>query len=406
MKKLICLCLSLLLCMSMVTPVAAMDETDPWSCFKFNVANKDARVYKDSVPLVIEDEFYGGVSESNSDTVYAFREGFEFTVTNLDCQYGVYIYFETFTLQEEGSIAIDDVDENGDYCVSQLDVSGKYLTGNTTTYLSTSDQYGDAVPATNGLYWSSSWYSRPTYDGNVDNLFLLQPGESISFTLPDNSPDTLYRLYAEYYSEEDDDYYWRMLTVVVDDGLFAQSSPIGGEKENNPFTDVPADAYYHDAVLWAYENKITTGTSETTFGPNDTCTRGQVVTFLWRAKGCPEPNSTNNPFTDVNETDYFYKAVLWAVEQGITNGVTATTFGSNDTCSSAHIVTFLWRANGKPAATGDSALAAANPGQWYTEAVAWADTAGLLSSSDVTFAPTNNSPRADVVTYLYLDLAN
>ncbi len=241
--------------------------------------------------------------------------------------------------------------------------------------------------------------------------------------------------YGQLFSNIESDAYWSYMLNFSEEGLEAtdivgfcitfeddpffftcgdldEIAAIAGVNEadapeaNNPFTDVPADAYYHDAVLWAYENSITTGTSDTTFGPKDTCTRGQVVTFLWRAKGCPEPTSKNNPFTDVKETDYFYKAVLWAVEQGITNGVTATTFGPKDTCSSGHIVTFLWRANGKPAATGNSALAEANPGQWYTDAIAWADTAGLLSSSDVAFAPKNNSPRADVVTYLYLDLAN
>lgn len=106
------------------------------------------------------------------------------------------------------------------------------------------------------------------------------------------------------------------------------AAEIKGEKyeepadSSNPFADVPADAYYHDAVLWALDKNVTTGTSKTTFSPSATCTRGQVVTFLWRAMGCPEPASTENPFTDVTESDYFYKAVLWAVEKGVTNGTT------------------------------------------------------------------------------------
>ncbi len=170
-----------------------------------------------------------------------------------------------------------------------------------------------------------------------------------------------------------------------------------------PFDDVRYGSYYWDSVKWAYENGITTGTSETTFGPMETCTRGQVVTFLWRAKGCPEPTSTVNPFTDVKETDYFYKAVLWAVENGITNGMTETTFGPKETCTSGHVVTFLWRANGQPAAVGESTLV--ESGEWYSDAVAWADSVGLLSGTDVAFGVKNNAPRADIVTYLYRDIA-
>jgi len=162
----------------------------------------------------------------------------------------------------------------------------------------------------------------------------------------------------------------------------------------NPFTDVAAGAYYYDPVLWALKTGVTNGTSKTTFSPADTCTRGQVVTFLWRAMGCPEPTSTENPFTDVKETDYFYKPVLWAVEKGITNGMTPTTFGPETTCTSAHVVTFLWRANGSPAVEG------AGTG-WYDAPVLWATNKGLLAGTAQAFDPDNQSPRADIVTYLY-----
>ena len=116
----------------------------------------------------------------------------------------------------------------------------------------------------------------------------------------------------------------------------------------NPFRDVRATDYYYKAVLWALEKKITTGTSDTTFSPNSPCTRKQVVTFLWRANGSPEPTSTKNPFTDVKPSDYFYNAVLWAVEEGITTGTSTTTFAPNAACSRGQCVTFLWRAKGKP----------------------------------------------------------
>lgn len=111
----------------------------------------------------------------------------------------------------------------------------------------------------------------------------------------------------------------------------------------NPFTDVRSDASYYTAVLWAAENGITAGTSATKFSPSGECTRGQVVTFLWRAAGKPEPTSSRNPFTDVNKSDYFYKAVLWAVENGITSGTTATKFDPSAKCINAQTVTFLYR---------------------------------------------------------------
>ncbi|MBQ3941142.1 MAG: leucine-rich repeat protein, partial [Oscillospiraceae bacterium] len=118
----------------------------------------------------------------------------------------------------------------------------------------------------------------------------------------------------------------------------------------NPFTDVSEVQYYYEPVLWAvnHEPQITNGTSANTFSPEAACTRGQVVTFLWRAMGCPEPKSTKNPFADVQPGDYFYKPVLWAMEQGITNGVDAKHFDPEGACTRAHVVTFLWRAHEKP----------------------------------------------------------
>lgn len=154
-------------------------------------------------------------------------------------------------------------------------------------------------------------------------------------------------------------------------------------------------------MIWALKNNVTAGTSGTTFSPNDTCTRGQVVTFLWRAKGQPEPTSTHNPFADVNSNDYYYKAVLWAVENGVTSGTSDTAFSPSDTCTSAQVVTFLWRSNNNPKTSGTSSLASQYSGQYYTDAVAWADAIDLLSGTGTAFAPNNNSPRADIVTYLY-----
>jgi len=179
-------------------------------------------------------------------------------------------------------------------------------------------------------------------------------------------------------------------------------TPVG----SNPFIDVPAGSYYYDAVQWALANGVTTGVTATQFRPNAACTRGQVVTFLWRAKGCPEPKTKANPFRDVSSSSPFYKAILWAQENNITTGTTATTFSPSGTCTSAHVVTFLWRADGRPAASGPSSLATAcDASAYYTGAVAWADTNGLLSGVGSAFAPGQESPRANIVTYLYRDIA-
>ena len=181
----------------------------------------------------------------------------------------------------------------------------------------------------------------------------------------------------------------------------------GSETPNNPFTDVSAGKYYYDPVLWAvnHEPQITNGTSPTTFEPEKTCTRGQVVTFLWRAMGCPEPKSTKNPFTDVKPGEYYYKAVLWAVENRITNGTSDTTFSPGNPCTRAHVVTFLWRAHGEPPAGSRSPFTDVPGGQYYTDAVLWAVSKNITNGTSATaFSPNNPCTRGQIVTFLYRDL--
>ena len=174
---------------------------------------------------------------------------------------------------------------------------------------------------------------------------------------------------------------------------------------DNPFADVSASDYYYDAVLWAYENSVTKGTSDTAFSPAETCTRGQVVTFLWRSAGCPSAARSDNPFIDVPEDAYYRDAVLWAVEQGITQGtgVDEATgkqlFSPSQTCSYAHILTFLYRAaTGKLTSTG----------AWYDDAFRWARDNGLLSGTLVGRDQGRGNadcPRCDVVTCLWRSAA-
>lgn len=172
-----------------------------------------------------------------------------------------------------------------------------------------------------------------------------------------------------------------------------------GDKSTDP---------YRKAILWAVEQNITTGFTPIEFRPSNPCTRGQVVTFLWRANGSPEPTVTVNPFADVAETSPYYKAILWAVEQGITNGFDATHFKPSNPCTRAQVVTFLWRADGKPAPESDgnpfkdvSAVGSTKP---YYEAILWAAESGITSGySDGTFRPNATCNRGQIVTFIYRD---
>ena len=176
----------------------------------------------------------------------------------------------------------------------------------------------------------------------------------------------------------------------------------------NFFVDVPADAYYYDAVLWAAKEGITGGVDETHFAPYATCTRAQAVTFLWRAAGSPAPENSAMHFTDVAEGSYYHDAVLWAVENGITKGTTDTTFSPNAKCTRAQIVTFLYRSV--------QAQGGGLKGQWmfqnpftdvsldsyYGEAVMWAVANGVTGGTTATtFSPNSNCTRAQIVTFLY-----
>lgn len=170
------------------------------------------------------------------------------------------------------------------------------------------------------------------------------------------------------------------------------------------FTDVPANAYYADAVAWAVANGITTGTDENTFSPNAPCTRAQVVTFLWRAMGSPEPRSAGT-FTDVNASSYYAKAVRWALENGITSGTSATTFDPNGVCTRAQVVTFLMRAlDGR--SYGSAGFADVAASSYYADAVAWAVANGITDGTGVTtFSPDTQCNRAQIVTFLYRAVA-
>ena len=180
-------------------------------------------------------------------------------------------------------------------------------------------------------------------------------------------------------------------------------APAPAPAQTNPFTDVPAGKYYTEAVLWAVASGVTKGTTDTTFSPGKACTRAQTVTFLWRAAGSPAPKIAMNPFTDVQAGSYFYNAVLWAVENGVTKGTTNTTFSPGATVSRAQVVTFLYRASGKTVSrTSGTTFTDLRAGAYYQDAVTWAAINGVTSgTTNKTFSPDQVCTRGQIVTFLY-----
>ena len=170
----------------------------------------------------------------------------------------------------------------------------------------------------------------------------------------------------------------------------------------NEFIDVPAGSYFYEAVMWAVENGVTTGVSANRFDPNGVCTRAQAVTFLWRAAGSPAPRSRTMPFADVPAGSYYYDAVLWAVENGITKGTSDTRFSPDDTCTRAQIVAFLWRSEKSPAAGSRNPFADVKSTAYYADAVLWAVKENIAKgTTSTTFSPDADCTRAQIVTFLW-----
>ena len=179
-----------------------------------------------------------------------------------------------------------------------------------------------------------------------------------------------------------------------------------GNPQTGVFVDVPEGSYYEEAVNWAVEKGITTGTDATHFSPDGICTRAQAVTFLWRAAGSPAAKSAVMPFTDVKAGSYYYDAVLWAVENGITKGTSETMFSPDATCSRAQIVTFLWRSQKSPAAGTANPFTDVKASAYYADAVLWAVKEDVTKgTTNTTFSPDANCTRAQIVTFIWRALA-
>ena len=198
------------------------------------------------------------------------------------------------------------------------------------------------------------------------------------------------------------------LPTVDPDEPDTPHKPSGGTSATTPsqptqtFRDVSKRSYYYDAVTWAVENGVTDGTGSNTFSPDKACTRAEIVTFLWRAAGKPAAKSSVNPFTDVSSSAYYYDAVLWAVEAGITQGTSATTFSPDKTCSRAEAVTFLYRAASGKASSGTVPFTDVPANAYYKDAVLWAVAENVTQGTgSSTFSPDKTCSRAEIVTFLY-----
>ena len=195
----------------------------------------------------------------------------------------------------------------------------------------------------------------------------------------------------------------RILSLFLALTLLISLAPAALAAGSNGFSDVSESDWFYTPVQWAVKNGITSGLTATTFGPNAPCTRGQVVTFLWAAAGRPNPTMVYNPFSDISTSDYYYKAVIWAVQEGITGGTSRTTFSPNDSCTRSQVVTFLWAAAGKPTPeatiTNFTDVASSD---WFYKPVLWAVENRITSGlSEVVFGSDNTCTRGQIVTFLY-----
>ena len=317
---------------------------------------------------------------------------------------------QTLSVAENGTVILPTPTRSGSYAF-------RYWTDGTNTYAAGSE-YTVTKEATLTAVWS---YIGSSSSGSSSSRYTVSAPSaangSVSVTPSSASKGTTVTITVK----PDDGYELDKLTVTDKDGNRLSLSDKGNGKytftmpsgkvsvdaafskiETVSFRDVEQSDYYYDAVQWAVEKGITEGTSANTFSPNASCTRAQMVTFLWRAAGSPAPKSTTNPFRDVRSTDYYYDAVLWAVENGITSGTGADTFAPNATVTRGQTVTFLYRAAGSPAVGGNAGFSDVNANDYYNSAVAWAAENNITGGTgNGKFSPKADCTRGQIVTLLY-----
>ena len=320
---------------------------------------------------------------------------------------------QVLTVAENGTVILPTPTRSGSYAF-------RYWTDGTTTYAAGAE-YTVTKEATLTAVWSYTGSSSSSSSGSSSSRYTVSAPSaangSVSVTPSSASKGTTVTITVK----PNDGYELNKLTVTDKDGNCLSLSDKGDGKYTFTmpdgkvsvdasfskiaatinFRDVKQSDYYYDAVQWAAEKGITEGTGANTFSPNASCTRAQMVTFLWRAAGSPAPKSAVNPFKDINANDYYYSAVLWAAENGITSGTGADTFSPTATVTRDQTVTFLYRAAGSPAVSGGSfSDVAANA--YYAKAVAWASQHNITSGTgNGKFSPNAVCTRAQIVTFLY-----
>lgn len=306
-----------------------------------------------------------------------------------------------YHLRKDASIVIQNIDTGVHASLSAyyhkgiLDASCKLENGRTAPY-----------PVITNANDASS-YDQNIYLGGSDIGGFLYEGET-SGKVHLNSPSSPGGLVTIGLSRRDLDTWkeaWLNIACAYDDGEYsftdnAAKKPAQSTTSTSTpvFTDVSADAYYAEPVKWAVEKSITGGTTATTFSPNNTCSTAHILTFLWRANGSPESKAAN-PFTDIQEGAYYYGAALWAAEKGLVSGAS---FNANEPCTRAKTMEFMWKAAGSPKASYDGRFADVTADADYAQAVAWAVENGVTGGTTATtFLPDTTCTRGQIVAFLY-----
>lgn len=325
-----------------------------------------------------------------SDKPFTFQAGK--TSDGESCEYQCFIYV-SYDLSGVG------VEKGAKFYLNdtpcKLDWENKFFWTETMTAEGNPVQEDPVITAKAGANGTITPSGSVTVKAGADQAFAIQPnsGYTVSKVLVDGTDVGAVTSYT----------FKNVTANHTIEAVFAKVEA----KPTNPFVDVAEGTYYYDPVLWAVANGITSGVDATHFEPEGTCTRAHAVTFLWRASGQPEPKTTNMPFRDVKPGSYYEKAVLWAVENKITNGTSTTTFSPDENCTRAQIVTFLWRSKGEPYASDSNNPFTDIASDYYMDAVFWAVKEGITNgTTPTTFSPNERCTRAQIVTFIYRAMAS
>lgn len=408
-RKLLSLTLALVMCLGLAVPAFAADIAEGVSALQVTMdvteVEKDYSVYTESCTA--------GYTAGSKQAVYnSMKPGTPITVSNVaaDSDAVVYVYFYRYNYITTPTTVYDMVeDENGEYTDVSYEIQNVYY-GNDFNYaLTDRNDHAYRTPedytaSINGFYWLGEDVV-DSYTAEHD-LKVIHPGESVTFTLPDTGGrDVMYSLYTEIYYPRLDDgeqncCFYRWYNIKLEDAPAAAEGP--AEPPAPSFTDVPADAYYAAPVAWAVKNEITSGTGDNKFSPSQNCTNAQILTFIWRAYGKPEP-TIDDPFTN-SIPDGYKKAAVWAHEKGMVSG---TSFDVDKPCTRAMAMTYLWQAAGSPETEPSGKFTDVAAGAPYAQAVAWAVANGITKgATDTTFAPENICQRGQIAVFLYNALAD